>query len=615
MIKISFPELNSSFEAEPGINLLNLAQRHSIPLNSYCGGRGTCGKCLIRIEGQASPLSPVELNFLSPSSLQTGERLACQVQLWGDSEVKILQAASGKLEKALEATLYPLFALDPGIHKWSFPRPDPLRTPSSSTWGIVRHRLEERGVEVPHADWRTLQELGDKLWNWNPWTATIAGSRLIGIEPGDTSNQLYGMAFDIGTTTVVGYLLDLSRGEQMALSSMLNPQVSFGADVISRISLASTNPSGLQMLQDRIISALNSIIEEAAGSAHIPPTSIYALSIVGNTTMHHLLLGLDPSGLGHLPYNPVLADPIEICASDLGIHVAPRAPIFLLPNISGYVGSDTVGGLLSTGLPYREGIALGIDIGTNGEMALGSRYGILASSTAAGPAFEGSQISCGMRAEPGAISQVFLEDGEVRWKAVGEIPPRGLCGSGLVDLVALLLRQGLIDEGGRFQNPELLGSSLPPGMRSRLRPSHDGWEFVLDKGGPSSRPIALAQRDIRELQLAKAAIRAGINILMDEMAIEISQIEEICLAGAFGNYIDPANAQAIGLIPPYPLERIRPVGNAAGEGAKMALLSKEARKEASRIARAARYVELASRPDFQDRFVESMAFPRRGNPV
>lgn len=329
--------------------------------------------------------------------------------------------------------------------------------------------------------------------------------------------------------------------------------------------------------------------------------------------MHHLLLGLDPSGLGHLPYNPVMADPMEICASDLGIHVHPQAPVFFLPNVSGYVGSDIVGDILSTGLPYREGIALGIDIGTNGEMALGSRHAILVSSTAAGPAFEGSQISCGMRAEPGAISQVFTEDGDIRWKTVGEVPPRGLCGSGLVDLVALLLRQGAIDEGGRFLNPELLGSSIPSSIRNRLQPSHNGWEFVLAEGSEGSRAITLAQKDIRELQLAKAAIRAGINILMDELSIEISQIEEIWLAGAFGNYIDPANAQAIGLIPPFPLERIRPVGNAAGEGAKMALLSKGAREEASRIARSVRYVELASRPDFQERFVESMAFPRRGN--
>ncbi|MDH7500845.1 MAG: ASKHA domain-containing protein, partial [candidate division NC10 bacterium] len=421
MIKVSFPELNLSFPAEPGINLLNLAQRHSIPLDSYCGGRGTCGKCLVRVEGQTSPLTPAEEKFLSSSSIEATERLACQVQLWGDAEVRFLYAASGKREKAERELLGPVAALDPEIYKLCLSRPDHLRTPSSSTWGILRQVLRERNVRDPRVDLPALQQLSDPIWSWDLWTLILAGSRLMGIESGETTDQLYGMAFDIGTTTVVGYLLDLLTGERVGLSSLLNPQAAFGADVISRISLASTHVSGRQLLQERILSALNSLIEEAASSAQIPPTRIYALSFVGNPTMHHLLLGLDPSGLGHLPYNPVLADPIEVCAQELGIRVHPQAPLFFLPNISGYVGSDIVGGILFTGLPYREGIALGIDIGTNGEMALGSRQGILVSSTAAGPAFEGSQIRCGMRAEPGAISQVFIEEEDLRWKVVGEV--------------------------------------------------------------------------------------------------------------------------------------------------------------------------------------------------
>ncbi len=608
MIKIHFPTLHSSFEAEEGIGLLDLAQRHSIPLNSYCGGRGTCGKCLVKIQGEASPLSLAEEKFQSSSALAPGERLACQVQIWGDAEVQILPTGLGKMEKALGRTISPLFAVDPGIRKWSLARPDSLRSPSSSTWGIVQEILQ-REVKDPQIDWRTLQALADQIWTWDSWTAVLAGSRLLGIEPKDTTDRVYGMALDIGTTTVVGYLLDLVRGSQLALASTLNPQAAFGADVISRISFAGTNPSGLSLLQARIIHAVNSLVEEAAGSAGVSPDEIYALSVVGNTTMHHLLLGLDPSGMGHLPYNPILADSLEVSASDLGIRICPQAPIFLLPNVAGYVGSDIVAGILSTRLPEREKIALGIDIGTNGEMALGSRNQILVASAAAGPAFEGSQITCGMRAEPGAISQVLAEDGDIRWKVVGEVPPRGLCGSGLVDLVAVLLRLGLIDEGGRFRGPDLLPASVPQEIRGRMRRAQDGWDFFLDKGGEGSRPVILAQRDIRELQLAKGAIRAGIDILLDELGIDISQVEEIWLAGAFGNYIDPANAQTIGLLPPYPQERISPVGNAAGEGAKMALLSQSARREASRIARTVRFIELASRPDFQETFVEALVFP------
>lgn len=609
MIKVHFYPLDLLFEAEPGINLMHLAQRYSIPINSYCGGRGTCGKCRVRLKGEASALTPLEQKSLASSLMKPGERLACQVESWGDLEVEILQVEPGKVEKALAGGALSFAAVDPGIYKWNLVRPEDLRIPSSSTWEILRKALQQRGIEDPQADWHTLQQLGDKIWAWEAWTAVLAGSRLLGIEPGDTTGQLYGMAFDIGTTSVVGYLLDLVEGKQVALSSQLNPQAAFGADVISRISLASTDPSGLQLLQGKILHALNALIGKAAASARIPQDRIYALSVVGNTTMHHLLLGLDPSGMGHLPYNPVMTDPLEVRALDLGLEIYPRAPVFLLPNIAGYVGSDIVGGLLSTGLHEREGIALEIDIGTNGEIALGSRQQILVSSAAAGPAFEGAQISCGMRAEPGAVSQVYAGEGDIRWRVVGEVPPQGLCGSGLVDLVALLLRLGLIDPGGRFRSPDSLAASVPSKIRSRLRRTDGEWRFFLTEGDDSSPAISLAQRDVRELQLAKGAIRAGINILMDELHIGPSQVETIFLAGAFGNYIDPANAQAIGLLPPYPLEKIRPVGNAAGEGAKMALLSRVAREEASRIARRARFIELASRSDFQDKFVEALAFP------
>jgi len=612
LIRIHIPTLNLTLEAEPAINLMDLAQRHSIPLNSYCGGRGTCGKCRVKVKGPISPLTVLEEKALSSSLMKPDERLACQVQVWGEVEVEILQAEWGKMEKALGEPSISYARIDPGLWKWNLSRPDDLRTPSTSTWEILRRILKERGVENPTVDWQTLQQLSDEIWGWESWTLLLAGSRLLGMERGDTTYRLYGMAFDIGTTSVVGYLLDLHEGKQVALSSMLNPQAAFGADVISRISLATASPSGLRLLQEHVIAALNSLTRSAAASAHIPQDAIYVLSTVGNTTMHHLLLGLDPSGMGHLPYNPVMADPLEVSAAGLGIDIFPQAPVFLLPNISGYVGADIVSGLLFTGLHEREGIALAIDIGTNGEMVLGSRHAMLAASAAAGPAFEGAQISCGLRAEPGAISRVYWEEGRIGWKVVGEVLPQGLCGSGLVDLVALLLRLGLIDTGGRFQDPEALETSIPPSIRRCMRKTEHGWQFVLAAGSETSRSVAVTQRDVRELQLAKAAIRAGVNILMDELGIDISGVEEIFLAGAFGNYIDPGNAQIIGLLPPYPLERIRPVGNAAGEGAKIALLSREAREEAGRIARRVKFIELASRSDFQERFVEELAFPAPG---
>jgi len=611
MIRVSFPELDLTVEAEPGIDVLDLARRHSLPLPSYCGGRGTCGKCRVRVEGPASPPTAAELALISPHLLDKGERLACQVRLWGETRVTIVEAGWGEVEKPAGEVKEVFYPLDPGLVRRRLDRPASLRSSSSSTWDVLRQALLQTGIEDVRPDLGALRELKDCLWGWEEWEVILVGSRLLRVGPATGDDRLHGMAFDLGTTTVAGYLLDLTLGKQVALASTLNPQADFGADVISRISFAAQDPSGLSQLQARIVEAINSLIQEITSRSRIPAHTVYALSIVGNTVMHHLLLGLDPSGLGHLPYQPVATDPLQVRADELGLQVHPRAAVFLLPNISGYAGSDLVAAILSSGMARRQGITLGIDIGTNGEMALGSRHRILVASAAAGPAFEGSQISCGMRAEPGAISQVWIEGGDLRWKTVGEIRPRGLCGSGLVDLLAILLQWGIIDSGGRFQDPDRWDCTAPSCLRHRLVPADDGgWEFILCPEGVARRPLALTQRDIRELQLAKAAIRAGIEILLDEFPASLSEVEEIWLAGAFGNYIDPGSAQAIGLLPPYPRSRIRPVGNAAGEGAKIALLSRTAREEACRLARERiSYIDLASRTDFQDRFVDALRFP------
>jgi len=331
--------------------------------------------------------------------------------------------------------------------------------------------------------------------------------------------------------------------------------------------------------------------------------------VVGNTTMHHLFLGVSPAALARSPYVPVAIQGLCLKAEELGISIYPDAQVCILPNIAGWVGADTVGVILATDLHNHEDIALAIDIGTNGEMALGSRQRLLTCSTAAGPAFEGAHLSCGMRAADGAIDVVRI-DGDVYWHTIGASAPRGLCGSGLVDLVAAMLDQGIIDDTGMMQNGETLYANGRPKLGERIRQNGRQRDFLLveSEEGAGGRPVIVTQRDVRELQLAKGAIRAGIEILMKELGIGPQDVKRVYLAGAFGNYIKPESALRIGLIPHFPNAEIVPVGNAAGSGAKMALVSRSARREASRILEHVEYLELSGRPDFQDEFAQAMVF-------
>lgn len=376
----------------------------------------------------------------------------------------------------------------------------------------------------------------------------------------------YVLAFDIGTTTVVGYLLDGHKGELLAQESCMNPQSQFGADVISRIQHA-LDGNG-EPLSRCIRNALTELTEKVCKTVDISPEAVGTAAIVGNTAMHHLLLNIDPKPLVTPPYMPAVFEAME------------KEKARILPNIAGFVGGDTVGCMVSTRFDRQEKLTLLIDIGTNGEMVLGNKKRRIACSTAAGPAFEGAKISCGMRGARGAVDHVWLEEGKIKHHVIGDAKPKGLCGSGLLDLVAVLLDTDILDESGYLE----------------------GREYTLCEN------VTLTQKDIREVQLAKAAIRAGIELLAEKMGTEVSDIQQVYLAGAFGNYMNPASACRIGMIPPVLLHKIEPIGNAAGEGAKLCALSKEEFAYSQKLAKETEFLELASLPNFQDCYVDALEF-------
>ncbi|MDR2988153.1 MAG: ASKHA domain-containing protein, partial [Nocardiopsaceae bacterium] len=461
-------------------------------------------------------------------------------------------------------------------------------------------------------------------------TAVVVDDALIDVQPGDTTGSRYGVAFDLGTTTVVATLLDLSTGTPMAVGSMLSKQQPFGADVISRISAVMLEPDNLGRLTELAHSSLSDLVTEVCDQAGVDPLDVYEVALAGNATMTHLALGIDPEPLGVAPF--ILSARLlpEILAADIGLPVHPRARAVVFPAFGAYVGGDITAGLLASGMNRDARLRLFIDIGTNCEIVLGSRDWLLATAAPAGPAFEGAAIRCGMRAADGAIEGVVLDpkpatlngqadpaergaasDG-VALQVIGDCEPVGLCGSGLVDAVASLVGTGLLDHSGRFVTDEV-AAQLAPGLAARLVKLGEERVFVLHwRGEPGdvTNSIFLSQRDVRELQFAKAAIASGWNVLLEEAGLTAADVQQVLLAGSFGSYLSPASAIKLGLVPKLGVLRVVSAGNVAGEGAKMALLSIRERAAALALLEEVRYVELSDRADFNDSFVEQLQFPR-----
>jgi uncharacterized 2Fe-2S/4Fe-4S cluster protein (DUF4445 family) len=592
------------------MSIFNAANWIGLPIDSTCGGRGTCGKCKVRILQGTNGITAADRKVFPDSELTEGWRLSCRAVAQVDTICEVPRLMGQPKAALMGYDRHVL--LDPNVHKIYLELSRPSLEDQRGDFARVRDALGEEGFEVS-VSLPVLRRLPGVLRE-SAWrvTAVVVGDELVGLEAGDTTSRSFGLAFDIGTTTVVGMLMDLRSGAAAAVDSTLNGQAPFGADVISRISHAMMNEGGLAELGDRIVATLNDLVEGLLSVAVVDREEVYEVVVAGNATMLHLLLGIDPEAIGVSPFIPVADDMLRVGAAEIGLSINPMAQLHLFPHIGAYVGADLVAGLLATGLAQKEGVRLLVDVGTNGEIILGSAARTVATAAPAGPAFEGAQIKDGMRASDGAIEAIAMTAGQIELQVIGDVPPIGLCGSGLLDAVAQLRLIGLLDPSGRFVNPEEARSLVGPELAGRIQRDEDGMRsFVLAWASESGhdRDVVLSQRDIRELQFAKAAIASGIDVAMRELGIEKEDLVEIYLAGSFGSYINPQSARIIGLVPPIPVERIQAVGNAAGEGAKMALLSFREREVARSIPEIVEYHELSGRTDFNDAFISVLQFP------
>ena len=582
----------------PGTTLFSAAHWIGLPIDSTCGGRGTCGKCKVRVVEGRTEAETADHRLLRPAEIADGWRLSCQARIYEDMTCEVPQLL--RVPKAATMGLGRLVILDPNVRKVYLELAEPTLEDQRSDVMRLKEALTAEGHDMvagvpvlrtlPHV----LREADFKV------TAVLAGEHLVALESGDTTGDCFGVAFDVGTTTLVGTLMNLRTGMAASVLSTLNGQAPFGADVISRISHAMNGPDSILELQAAVLLTMNSILTSLYAETGITPERTYEAVVVGNATMLHLLFGIDPSPLAVMPFTPAFMEPLSVVASEVGLNIHPNGYIQTLPALGAYVGADIVGGVLATGIVREDKMRVFVDVGTNGEIVLGNAQRALATAAPAGPAFEGSQIRCGMRATDGAIEGVQLGN-KVELQVIGgDVKPEGICGSGLVDAVAQLLLVGLLDHSGRMKTRDDVPDNP---LRERLIDVDGVRAFLLADG------VYLTQRDIRELQFAKGSIATGIKVLMDILGITTADLDEVLLGGSFGSYLNPESAKIIGLVPPVDVDKIIAVGNSAGEGAKIALLSYRERQVAFELSSRIEYIELSGRTDFNDSFVSVLGFP------
>lgn len=630
-VKVIFQPSGRRGEIEEGMTLLDAARHLGVDIESICGGKGTCGKCKVRIEegyfekdamdsrmSHLTPLTEVEKKFIKPDE-GPNMRLACAAELRGDVKVFVPEKSRAGKQIVRKAAKELSIKLDPAVKKYYLE----IKKPSlhDLTVGdyerIIEALKNQYGLRGLTMDYMTLKSLQDILrkGNWNITVSVWMEREIIKVEPGFVESS-YGLAVDIGTTTVVGYLCDLNTGKVINTESMMNPQVPYGEDVMSRITYAMMNPDGLERMQKAIIDGLNEIIERVSSDLRVNGRNggeaIVDMTVVFNTAMHHIFLGFNPEYIGRSPFIPAIQHSLNIKARDMGIKINPASYIHVLPIEAGFVGADNVGVLIAEEPYNMNEKVLIIDIGTNGELLLGNKERVCSTSCATGPAFEGAQIKFGMRAAPGAIEKVRIDPltKEPQYKVIGKadwhthlekVDAKGICGSGIIDAVAEMFKAGIIDKTGKF-NMEL---NTP-----RVRRDVDGKpEYVLAWADETSigTDITINQADVRALQLAKAALYAGAKLMMKKMGIE--RLDKVILAGAFGSYIDKESALTLGMFPDCDINNVFAVGNAAGDGARMALLNLSKRQEADERARWVEFVEIAVEPEFQKEFMQAMHIP------
>ncbi len=597
-INVDLQPVGSRVKIHPGETLLDASRAAGVGLVSLCGGEGWCESCLVRIvSGQVNPPTKVEHEALGKEDVERGYRLACQVIPLTDVRIDVPpESLSTPQRLQVEGKEFDL-ELVPAVEGILLDLTPPSLTDLRDDASRLLDALTERGIPDIQISYPVLQELSEVL-RTQDWAiqAVVREGELIGLlSPRD---KIYGIAVDIGTTKVAVYLVDLQTGEVVEKTGEMNPQIAYGEDVISRIAFARDHPDGRKELQKVITDTLNNQIKALCSRAEVHPIQIVEMVIVGNTAMHHLFAGFPVDQLVFAPYIPAVNDPVTIRSRDLGIQIIPGGYIHLLPNIAGYVGADHSAVILSTQLWQAEGTVMAIDIGTNTEISLVSKGRISSCSCASGPAFEGAHIQHGMRAAPGAIERVLMTEGEFKTFTIDDQPPVGICGSGILDVVAEMKSAKLMDEKGAFKDGPLL-------VREEGQQAHQIILVPREKSG-IERDITISRKDVNEIQLAKAAIRAGQEILLKEAGIHPEDIDQVIVAGAFGTYINIPNAIAIGMFPKIPLDRFQQVGNAAGMGAIQALLSVEKREIIRKIIQEVEYIELTTRADFQQIFMQAM---------
>jgi uncharacterized 2Fe-2S/4Fe-4S cluster protein (DUF4445 family) len=576
-----------------------------------CGGLGKCGKCKVKIISPVGALTKAERYWLDDVEIKEGVRLACRTTVDKELVVYLAEPESEmEFSQILKTGYRPPIQLDPLLNQRVVTLPSTSQDEGLSNLDRVKQALgpQYTGLEASLHCLRALPHMLKE--SQFRGAAVLHENHLMTWQNPEEMHSVYGLVFDLGTTTLVGKLFNLMDGTEVAVVSCLNNQSKYGTDVIARHQYVKEHPNGLENLHQIIIDDLNHITARLLRTAGLHQDDVFIAVAAGNTTMQHLLLKLDPSGIAEAPFAPVLTDGLILSAADVGLQLNPEALFYIMPVKSGYIGGDLMSVILASGAAEQEDeIVLALDLGTNGEIFLGNRKRLMTCSAAAGPALEGARISHGMIAAAGAIEAVYFEEGELHYQVIGNIKPKGICGSGLVELVAVLLELGVIDSEGLIRPPE---TEIAQSLRSRVINDPSGVNNFLVASKEESydgKKIYLSQKDVRELQLAKGAIAAGVKILMDEMGIGTDDIGHVYLAGALGNYVNPNTAMRIGLIPNVDREIISSLGNATSTGASMVLLSKSYWQVAGELGKLVEHVELSSRLDFNEYFIEQIDFP------
>ena len=585
----------------PGVSVLEACRAHDIDLPGICGGRGRCRECRVTVIGKEVAPSALDSSLLEPEDLARGWRLSCQLAVDGDLTVELPPVSLKLLDP--NVVLPQLTSVEPVIQDIDVDLSGVSDESDRPAAALIEDALLDKGIRMRHATIAALRELGLALARRDQGVRCLVHDGTLLDVRSRASSPVYGLAIDIGTSTVSMALLDLGSLAMLSVETERNPQGAYGGDFMSRIAFAMEKEENLLELHGKIVRRVNKMIERVLMSYGLARNDIVLMTIAGNAVMHHLFFGLDVKTLGGFPFRPVQNQLLTVPAAELALKLAPATPVVGLPLISGYIGADTVGVVVALDMLSRSDTVIAVDVGTNAEVALVHRGRLYVCSAPAGPAFEGAQMACGTQARPGAITKIAIDETrkQLRIDTVEEKPPFGIAGTGIVDAVAELVRVGVLDDSGRMVDVD----EWPAWLRERAHLAGEMKAFIVARD-PEDRPLYVHQGDVRELQLAKAATATAIHYVMDAAKITAADLDRVYVAGAFGSYLDPVSILRIALLPEVPLERVEFIGNAALAGAVLATLSRRHLETAVRVARDAVRVDMATDESFQDVFVDKL---------